>query len=203
MGVSTQYSAQKKQEILQVATDLFIERGYDGVSVDAIVKEVGGSKSNIYNYFGGKEGLFRALVEDLSEQILSPLKQAEIENLPLKDGLTAIGKQAISVILSDRAVGLLRIVIAQAQQFPELAQLFYNTGPKSNCACLTEYLEEQQRQGKLIPCDSACAANQFIGMFLGCYQLQRVLGIREAFSEAEINAIVAEAVETFMARYAY
>ncbi|QDZ40848.1 TetR/AcrR family transcriptional regulator [Euhalothece natronophila Z-M001] len=201
MGVSTAYSEQKKKEILTVATDLFIERGYDGVSIDAIVKEVGGSKSNIYNYFGGKEGLFRAIVEDVSEQILSPLKQAEVENLPLKEGLTAIGKQAMSIILSDRAIGLLRIVIAQSRKFPEVAQLFFQVGPKTRCKLLVEYIEQQQAQGKIKPCDSYQAATQFIGMFLGFHQLQRVLGITSNPTEEEINAIVEDAVKTFMVRY--
>ena len=201
MGVSTERSSQKKQAILSAATDLFIERGYNGVSVDAIVRKVGGSKSNIYNYFGGKEGLFCAIVEDLSLQILSPLQEAHIDNLPPREALTAIGKRAMSVVLSDRAVALLRIVIAQHQQFPELGHLFFNTGPRRNCDCLAQYIEAQQQKGMLKPCDSQRAAKQFVGMFLGVNQMQRILGITEAPSEEEIASIVDDAVTTFLEGY--
>ncbi len=201
MGVSTAYSAQKKKQILKVATDLFIERGYNGVSVDAIVKEVGGSKSTIYNYFGGKQALFRAIVEDLSQQILSPLTETNLENLPLREGLTAIGKQAMSVILSDRGVALLRMVIAQTQQFPELGELFFNAGPQSNWNRLSQYLDQQQQKGKLKPCDSYHAATQFIGMFLGIHHLQRLLGITDSPTQQEITEIVEDAVTTFLQRY--
>lgn len=198
MGVSAERSAQKKKGILTAATDLFIERGYDGVSVDAIVKKVGGSKSNIYNYFGGKEGLFCAIVEDLSEQILSPLVEADVDNLPPREALTAIGEQVMSVVLSDRAIALLRIVIAQNQQFPELGRLFFTSGPKPRCDALAKYLQEQQNQGKLKPCDSHRAATQFVGLFLGVTQMQRLLGITDAPSQAEIKAIVKDAVNTFL-----
>jgi len=198
MAVSAGRSEQKKKAILTAATDLFIERGYDGVSVDAIVKKVGGSKSNIYNYFGGKEGLFCAIVEDLSEQILSPLVEADVDNLPPRDALTAIGKQVMSVVLSDRAIALLRIVIAQNQQFPELGRLFFASGPKPRCEALAQYLQQQQDQGKLKPCDSQRAATQFVGMFLGIQQMQRLLGITQAPSPAEITAIVEDAVDAFL-----
>lgn len=201
MRASAEHSAQKKQAILDAAADLFIERGYDSVSVDAIVKKVGGSKSNIYNYFGGKEGLFRAIVEDLSQQILSPLAEAEIDNLPPQQALNVIGKQVLSVVLSDRAIGLLRIVIAQSQQFPELGTMFFTSGPKPCYECLTRYLEKQQTLGKIKPCDSQQAATQFIGMFLGFYQLQRLIGITNAPSQEEMTQIVENAVNTFLEGY--
>lgn len=201
MKAWAEHSAQKKQAILNAAAELFIERGYDSVSVDAIVKKVGGSKSNIYNYFGGKEGLFRAIVEDLSQQILSPLAEAEIDNLPPQQALNVIGKQVLSVVLSDRAIGLLRIVIAQSQKFPELGTMFFTSGPNPCYERLTRYLENQQQLGNIKPCDSQQAATQFMGMFSGFYQLQRLIGITSAPSQEEVAKIVENAVNTFLDGY--
>ncbi len=203
MAAATERSIEKKQAILKAATDLFIERGYDGVSIDAIVREVGGSKSNIYNYFGGKEGLFCAIVEDLSLQILSPLQAAEIDNLPLREALTAIGKQVMSVVLSDRAIALLRIVISQNQQFPELGHLFFNTGPKPICDGLAQYIQTQQEKGLLKPCESQQATKEFVGMFLGMNQMQRLLGITEAPSQKEVASTIDNAVTVFLEGYGY
>ena len=42
--------------LLISATELFLERGYDAVSLDDIVQHAGGSKASIYKYFGNKEG---------------------------------------------------------------------------------------------------------------------------------------------------
>ena len=49
--------------LLVSATDLFLERGYDAVSLDDIVQHAGGSKASIYKYFGNKEGLFKAICD--------------------------------------------------------------------------------------------------------------------------------------------
>ena len=49
--------------LLVSATELFLEHGYDAVSLDDIVQHAGGSKASIYKYFGNKEGLFKAICD--------------------------------------------------------------------------------------------------------------------------------------------
>nr|WP_280043235.1 helix-turn-helix domain-containing protein [Pseudomonas sp. Hg5Tf]MDH2561210.1 helix-turn-helix domain containing protein [Pseudomonas sp. Hg5Tf] len=63
---------EKRQNILMAATEMFLEEGYAGVSVDAIIARIGGSKRTLYAYFGGKEGLFAAIVAQLCEDIVNP-----------------------------------------------------------------------------------------------------------------------------------
>ena len=63
IATSKSYSEAKREELLRVATELFLEQGYSCVSVNAIVKRAGGTKTNIYTYFGGKEGLFAPLLK--------------------------------------------------------------------------------------------------------------------------------------------
>lgn len=55
----------KKQEIIQMATRLFLVDGFEGVSMNDIVKVTGTSKGGIYNYFASKENLFLAVVENI------------------------------------------------------------------------------------------------------------------------------------------
>ena len=44
-----------------IFTEPFLERGYDGVSVDDVMREVGGSKTNVYSFYGGKDRPFFAV----------------------------------------------------------------------------------------------------------------------------------------------
>lgn len=199
--MSEDRSRAKKQAILSAATELFIARGYDGVSVDAIVQQVGGSKTNIYNYFGGKEGLFRAMVENLCQQLLLPLNQAEIENLPPQEALTNFGHRLTAVVLSEQAIALHRVIVAQTQQFPELGQLFFTTGPKALCQRLVSYLNQQRQMGTLEILDPEVAARQFVGMLLGLIHVQRILGIIPPPTDEERTAIVEGAVATFLKAY--
>ena len=59
----TRRGQERRLALLICATDLFLERGYDAVSLDDIVHHAGGSKTSIYKYFGNKEGLFTAICD--------------------------------------------------------------------------------------------------------------------------------------------
>ncbi len=52
------------------ANELFLQHGYDAVSLDDIVNHAGGSKASIYKYFGNKDGLFTAICDYRRELFL-------------------------------------------------------------------------------------------------------------------------------------
>lgn len=56
--------------LLLSANELFLDKGYDAVSLDDIVQHAGGSKASIYKYFGNKEGLFTAICDYRRELFL-------------------------------------------------------------------------------------------------------------------------------------
>ena len=55
----TRRGDKKSEQIRSIATELFLRHGYDGVSVDEIVRIVGGSKTNVYNHFRQQGRAFR------------------------------------------------------------------------------------------------------------------------------------------------
>src|SRR5258708_13090770 len=83
-------STQRRRELLTTAADMFLARGYDRVPLDEIVAEVGGSKSNVYKHFKGKEGLFIAALENLSSEISGAILPSEAFSLPLRPTLPMI-----------------------------------------------------------------------------------------------------------------
>ncbi|NJL91005.1 MAG: TetR/AcrR family transcriptional regulator [Coleofasciculaceae cyanobacterium SM2_1_6] len=198
----TARSAAKREAILHAAADLFIEKGYDKVSVDAIVQEVGGSKANIYTYFGSKEGLFKAIVAHCCEELLEPLSRADIADLSPREALNAIGCRFLSVVLAPRTIALYRLVVSESPQFPKLGQLFYEAGPEVSFQRLAAYLSQQQAMGRLRSADPKQAATQFFGMLLCYSQMRLLLAVTSPFSEEYIAALVEDAVEVFLKGYA-
>ncbi|EQA8580439.1 TetR/AcrR family transcriptional regulator [Acinetobacter baumannii] len=59
----TRRGIERRLALLLSATELFLEKGYDAVSLDDIVNHAGGSKTSIYKYFGNKDGLFTAICD--------------------------------------------------------------------------------------------------------------------------------------------
>jgi AcrR family transcriptional regulator len=84
-------SLAKREKLLEIAAKLFLEKGYEGVSVDEITSQVGGSKTNIYSHFGGKEGLFLALVGLPVNWVAADILRIE-DGILVELGCDSIGK---------------------------------------------------------------------------------------------------------------
>jgi TetR/AcrR family transcriptional repressor of mexJK operon len=62
----------RRQAFLEAATAVFLEKGYANATLDDIIARSGGSLQTLYSLFGGKQGLFEALIAELSSEIFAP-----------------------------------------------------------------------------------------------------------------------------------
>lgn len=81
-----------RNRILDMALSLFYEKGYDAVSVQNIVNSVGITKPTLYYYFGSKQGLLHAVVDENSRMILERLRADYIIEKDVKVTLTNVAK---------------------------------------------------------------------------------------------------------------
>ncbi|MUZ65058.1 TetR/AcrR family transcriptional regulator [Agrobacterium vitis] len=70
----TTKGAERLRSLKDAAANMFLEQGYEAVSMDTLIAQVGGSRRNIYNHFGGKEGLFIETVTRLCAELALPLE---------------------------------------------------------------------------------------------------------------------------------
>ena len=73
--------------ILEVAMAEFAEKGLDGARIDAIAAATRTSKRMIYYYFGSKEGLYLAVLEESYRRMRSIEGDLHLEDLPPEDAL--------------------------------------------------------------------------------------------------------------------
>jgi AcrR family transcriptional regulator len=191
-------SAARTEQILRVATKHFFEHGYSGASIDAIVAEAGGSKRRIYEEFGGKEGLFTTIVRNNVSSAIGALSEDEVEQKSLKDTLLAFGQGLTTLLTNTTGLSFFRIIIAEGVRFPALARTFYDSGPGMAVERLTEVLERRKRAKEIEVRDCRAAADHFIGMLRGNLLLEVLLGLRPRPKTEELQAFVAEAVDTFL-----
>lgn len=189
---------QRRAAILAAAAPVFFEQGYAATSIDAIIARIGGSKRNIYNEFGSKEGLFTALVSETAGRALSALSVEEIGERSLDDTLLEVGRRLLEVYMSPTLIGVLRTVMAEASRFPDLAKVFYENGPGQTSARLAEVLEGAKARGEIDVADVRSAADNFAGMLRDNLHMQVVLGLRAPPEPEEIDAIAASTVGVFL-----
>jgi AcrR family transcriptional regulator len=198
MQTPTPRQAAKRQSILQVATDMFLAEGYSGVSVDGIIANIGGSKRTIYNYFGDKEGLFAAIIEQLCEENVSPLTHMDLKHRPLQEALSTIARIFLDVVLSPRTIALHRLIVAEALRAPEAAQSFFDAAPATAYNCLAEYFTWAQEAGLVTPGTPHTRAKIFLDALTGDLQLRCLLGLREYPLPSEREHLITEAISIFI-----
>ncbi|WP_328997158.1 TetR/AcrR family transcriptional regulator [Kribbella sp. NBC_00709] len=159
--------AQRRDEILDAAQQLFLERGYGDVSLDQIASAASVTKRTIYAYVGDKTAVFAAVVSRLNQLILIPAEHVDLEALAIRLVLT---------LHSDVAISLHRMVIAEALQFPDLARSFHAAGPQ-------KYIDTL---GDLI--GNSAAAEQLFAVLLGEPHRRRLLGLDGPPTPAEAEA---------------
>ncbi|HEY4114579.1 MAG TPA: TetR/AcrR family transcriptional regulator [Rhizomicrobium sp.] len=191
---------ERRDAIVEVAKQAFVEFGYAGTSMSAIAARVGGSKATLYNYFKSKEELFVAVVEKKCETIQCLLNQAEIEaGGDLRTALTNFGQRFLELILSDDSIATYRLATAEAARFPEIGRALYNSGPRQTKSRMAEFLKHAMDAGQLRrDIDVATAVNHFFGMCVQDIQQRRLWGAITSPSCEEIRTEVASAVTTFM-----
>src|ERR1700731_2936311 len=195
-------STQRRRELLTTAADMFLARGYDSVTLDEIVAEVGGSKSNVYKHFKGKEGLFIAALQNLSSEISNSILASEGFSLPLRQALTMIGQTFYKAVLHPRTIALQRLAIAESSRFPQVGQTWFDRGPRVFYEAMTKFCEERQARGELRACDARGGGLPFSGMIAFGFPQQPLLGIMRPPKAPVIEAKVRSVVEAFLNGFA-
>jgi AcrR family transcriptional regulator len=67
-------SAERREQLIEIARGLFAERGFDGASVGEIAARAGGSQPVVYEHFGGKEGLYAVVVDREVRTLLDSMR---------------------------------------------------------------------------------------------------------------------------------
>ena len=187
----------RREAILAAAEALFLEHGFAGTSIAALIRRAGGSRTAIYQYFGSKEALFGALVARKCEEIVTVLAEPNIAERPPREALTRFGLRLAEVVLSPEGVALTRTVIADAPRFPELARIYYEAGPALGKARLAAYLADQAARGTLRIDDPAAAADLLGEMMVGPFHIRALLGVGP-HCEADVRRVVEGAVDIFL-----
>src|ERR1700731_428462 len=114
----------RREAILDVAEDVFLEEGFAAASMSTIAARLGGSKGTLYNYFKSKEELFEAFVRRACARL-----RDELERFPhdgaLRERLVQMAEDFLGHLLSPEAIAVHRLVVGEGERFPELARLFY------------------------------------------------------------------------------
>ena len=191
----------RREAILDVASDVFLEEGYANASMSTIAARVGGSKGTLYNYFKNKEQLFAAYVVRHCAWQRDAMFEISSELGDIREALIKVGRSYLSIVLSDFSMANFRVIVAEAQRTPEIGLAFYEAGPKSGSQLLGASLQRAIDAGQLKLDDPVHAAQQFVGLCQNRMLKARLCNAMAAPTPEEIDREVLPAVNMFLAAY--
>ena len=187
----------KREEVLDIASETFLAKGFDGTSINVMAREAGISKESIYRYFGSKEDLFLAVVE----RELEVYKQGMLETIShfqgktLKEALFSVAEATLQVASNDRTLALRRLIFQMSANGSKVGSHYFNVGPDIAYQNLVRLFEHYKPEADL---PVAKLSRYFISMVLHRTMLQRECGVQESLSLEEIRQRSLEAVEDFL-----
>ena len=192
---------EKRAAILDAAKALFPARGYDGVSMDAIAQAAGVSKLTVYSHFQDKDTLFVEAVKARCEDLLpSDLFVARFEG-PIRGQLLRIATAFFSLITSEDAVNIHRMMSRQLPEDSHLPRLFWDAGPRRVTEALAAFLQAEHAAGELHVPDCALAASQFFCLLKGEHHAKLTCGCHEPLDPVQVRKHLEATVDLFLRAY--
>jgi AcrR family transcriptional regulator len=169
--------------------------------MEEIARRAGVSKQTVYNHYGSKTELVRAIIGRRVAEITAPLLIAGAEDRP-EETLAAFGRAMLSAVQNPRGLLILKMVIMGSGEMPDMTEAFYASGPATSRRRLADFLRRETEAGRLAAEDPALAADFFVSMVIGGRQVAGLLGHSHPLSAAEVDRIAAEASRRFIRAYA-
>jgi TetR/AcrR family transcriptional repressor of mexJK operon len=181
--------------IVNGARRLFVKKGYGATTTDDIAAECRISKQTLYRLFPGKSALFVAVIAALSQKCLDLPR--DDDDLPLADTLARIFMADISEEEERERVEILRLVIAEGRNFPELTDILKRHGLEFSRAELADWLTRQCARGRLKAGDMTALAQMLIDMVFGAITLRNV-GALEWPGAEQRRAHIRNCIDVFL-----
>lgn len=197
--IAGQIDKAKTEAILDAAAQVLFQRGFAAPMAD-IARQARVSKQTIYNHFGGKADLVRALAERRVHQVTAPLDAADAAENP-RDALAGYARILLEAVATPNSVGFMRLAVQSAGRMPEVGEALYEAGPKASAERLAAFLAAEHAAGRLVVPEPLLAAEFFRGMAIGSLQLAGLLGMVRHLAPDEIGRIAGEAADRFMRAY--
>lgn len=159
--------AERPDEIVNAALAVFAEKGFAAARLDEIARRAGVSKGAVYLYFETKEDIFRAVVERAISPNIGVVKaMAAAHPGPLADLLRGVTGHIAGLVQSTPLGGVMKMVVGEARNFPELARVWHDELVSQGVAALTAAIANAQARGEVKPGDPRTYALQVIAPLL-------------------------------------
>ncbi|VTP14392.1 Biofilm operon icaADBC HTH-type negative transcriptional regulator IcaR [Phytobacter ursingii] len=191
-----------RQTIIDAASELFVELGFQATTLDKIAQRAKISKLSIYRHFDNKEALFSAAIVAGCHQLFAPQALLEGVDGSVEDQLMAVGSLLLRTLLRSDVSSVEAMVMADKTNQKSLSKLHYEAGPAHVIAQIEALLRQLHAKALLNVPDPLQSARLFAALFKGS-DLLMIARFDETRAEDdnEIESYCRSAVVMFIAAH--
>lgn len=189
----------RRDAMLEAARNLFLDKGYDAVSLSDVVARSGGSLSTLYGLFGNKRGLLKAVIRSQFDRDVQKLETLIGRGGAPEDVLLEVAMGTQEYLAAPDMTRFMRFVIGQSLRSPEFGQRFFEKVHMTFVDRYASLLAEWDRQGLLRVPDPGLAARQFISLVLHDLHMRAICACSDGAAPNRREA--EQAVAMFLAHY--
>jgi AcrR family transcriptional regulator len=193
----------RRAAYVEVAAQVFLEKGFEGTSMSEIAQRMGGSRATLYGYFPTKEDIFIAVTMAEGEKHMVPAMAEMTTHTPgeLQEALVRFAATLLRFLASDTTCAVNRMVLGEAGR-SDIGQLFYEAGPRKGITGISDVLQSAMDRGELRSADAWVAALHFAGLINAEIEYRRFYRDNPPVTAAKARQMAERAVEVFMRGYA-
>jgi AcrR family transcriptional regulator len=192
----------RRQAMVDAAKGLFLERGFDAVSLSEIVRRSGGSLSTLYELFENKLGILRAVVDGEKFDGIGRIEAIVSRDDDPVSTLRAIAGEIQDELLRPDAIALMQVVMGESLRNPEFARAVYTMAHIPFVDMLARVFESWNQAGKAAMPAPRLAAELFLGLILHASQISAMFAGPCGIPHSERQDRIHEATRLFLAGYA-
>jgi len=142
----------RPQELLDAALDLFVEKGFAATRSEEVASRAGVSKGTLYLYYPSKEDLLKEVVrQNVVNQIVEGIDLIRQHEGPTSELLARVLRLWWQRVGETRASGILKLMMSEARNFPDIAQFYVDEVIKPSHAMLSELVQRGIDRGEFRP----------------------------------------------------
>jgi len=199
-----EHAGEVDARILDAAHRVFLERGLGGASVEEIAGQARAGKPTIYARFPGKEALFTAVLVRNADAKIAHYQGHVPAGATIEDRLASVGVTVLRSVLVSDTVGLMRLAIAEARRFPDLASNVHRMLREHGSEAVARLLSEAAQSDDLAklpafaPPRLAATTRLYLDLVLLPLLMRALFGEKLDALHAEIDQHVARGVAFFL-----
>ncbi|MEK6284921.1 MAG: TetR/AcrR family transcriptional regulator [Acidobacteriota bacterium] len=165
----------RRQQIVEVAAELFSQKGFRGTTTKEIADGALVSEAIIFRHFATKDDLYRAILDHKVKQATDRMKQNLDEAASRKDDDAYFGSLAFEMLefhRKDRT--FMRLLLFSALEGHDLSEIFFHSTAREMKNQIRRYIKQRIGDGAFRSIDPALAARAFVGMVLNQAQVRNI-----------------------------